>query len=94
MQEGREVFCKSFDWKLKESDARDAFSKFGTIENLHLPLNADGSHRGYFFVAYSSKVRESFPFVLYLRIVRSNGFYRKKQRPPSLWTSKPSEDVN
>jgi RNA recognition motif-containing protein len=56
MQEGRELFCKGFDWKLKESDARDAFSKFGTIENLHLPLNADGSHRGYFFVAYTSKV--------------------------------------
>ncbi|KAI2792867.1 hypothetical protein POX_b02910 [Penicillium oxalicum] len=55
MHEGRELFCKGFDWKLREADARDAFSKFGSIENLHLPLNADGSHRGYFFVAYSTK---------------------------------------
>ncbi|KAJ5492968.1 hypothetical protein N7539_001714 [Penicillium diatomitis] len=55
MHEGRELFCKGFDWKLGEADARDAFSKFGSIENLHLPLNADGSHRGYFFVAYSTK---------------------------------------
>jgi RNA recognition motif-containing protein len=62
MQEGRELFCRGFDWKLKESDAREAFSRFGTIENLHLPLNADGSHRGYFFVAYSSKVCASFQF--------------------------------
>lgn len=82
MQEGREIFCKGFDWKLKESDARDAFSKFGTIENLHLPLNADGSHRGFFFVAYASKVCGSlwisvhfgiYEFILTNSIGRSRG---------------------
>jgi RNA recognition motif-containing protein len=79
LHEGREIFCKSFDWKLKESDARDAFSKFGTIENLHLPLNADGSHRGYFFVAYSSKVCVYLhKFVRTLVLVDSNKFLQEE----------------
>lgn len=56
MQEGREVFCKNLDFKVKEKEIRDAFSKFGTVENLAIPANVDGRRRGYFFVTFSSKV--------------------------------------
>lgn len=56
MREGREIFCKNVDFKLSEKDVREAFSKFGTIENLHMPLNVDGSRRGFCFVTFSSKV--------------------------------------
>lgn len=56
MQEGREIFCKNVDFKLSEKDVREAFSKFGTVENLHMPLNVDGSRRGFCFVTFSSKV--------------------------------------
>lgn len=56
MQEGREIFCKNLDFKVKEKEIRDAFSKFGTVENLAIPANVDGRRRGYFFVTFSSKV--------------------------------------
>ncbi|KAJ5692946.1 hypothetical protein N7462_002369 [Penicillium macrosclerotiorum] len=54
-QEGREIFCKNLDWKMKEVDIRAVFSKFGTIEKMHIPTNTDGAHRGFFFVTFSSK---------------------------------------
>lgn len=56
MQEGREIFCKNLDFKVKEKDIRQAFAKFGTIENLAIPQNVDGRRKGYFFVSYSTRV--------------------------------------
>jgi RNA recognition motif-containing protein len=55
MQEGREIFCKNVDFKLGEKDVREAFTKFGTIEKFHMPVNVDGSRRGFCFLTFSTK---------------------------------------
>lgn len=56
MQEGREIFCKNLDFRVKDNEIRDVFSKFGTVENLAIPTNVDGRRKGFFFVTFSSKV--------------------------------------
>lgn len=56
LQEGREIFCKNLDYNVKDKKIMDVFSKFGTIENLHIPLNVDGRNKGFCFVTFSSKV--------------------------------------
>lgn len=64
LQEGRELFCRNLDFKVKKEQIRDVFSKFGTIENLAIPENVDGSRKGFFFVTFSSKVRFKDSFAL------------------------------
>ncbi|KAJ5647923.1 hypothetical protein N7490_004295 [Penicillium lividum] len=53
-EEGREVFCTSLSFKLKEKDLEKAFSKYGTVESVTLPSN-DRGLKGYGFVVFSTK---------------------------------------
>ncbi|KAJ6166994.1 hypothetical protein N7470_002441 [Penicillium chermesinum] len=55
LAEGREIFCKNLDWKVKEEDVSNAFSKFGTVEHVVIPKMADGRSKGICFVTFSSK---------------------------------------
>ncbi|KAJ5735259.1 uncharacterized protein N7483_000384 [Penicillium malachiteum] len=52
--EKREIFCANLNFKLTADDIRKEFSRFGTIENVHLPENVDGSRRGFGFVVFST----------------------------------------
>lgn len=55
MAEGREIFCRNLDFKLKDEDITQAFSKFGTVENVNIPRLADGRSKGFCFVTFSNK---------------------------------------
>ncbi|RPA77384.1 hypothetical protein BJ508DRAFT_378905 [Ascobolus immersus RN42] len=55
--EGREVFIRNIDFKVREDDIRAAFEKFGTIERINLPAAGPkkGTHKGFGFVVFSKK---------------------------------------
>lgn len=55
MMEGREIFCRNLDFRLKDQDIAQAFSKFGTVENVNIPRLPDGRSKGFCFVTFSSK---------------------------------------
>lgn len=75
MQEGREIFCKNLDFKVSENDIRQAFAKFGKVENLAIPQTVDGRRKGYFFVTYSNKVRSD----LRVQSSQTDHLYRMKR---------------
>lgn len=53
--EGREVYVWHLNFKVKEREINDAFSQFGTIERIKLPLKGHGNNRGYCFVNFKTK---------------------------------------
>ncbi|KAH3947521.1 hypothetical protein HBH70_147180 [Parastagonospora nodorum] len=53
--EGREVYVWHLNFKVKEREINDAFSRFGTIERIKLPLKGHGNNRGYCFVNFKTK---------------------------------------
>lgn len=55
MEEGREVFVGQYDYKATESDAEGLFGTYGSIEEVRIPRDMDGSSKGIAFVAFSTK---------------------------------------
>ncbi|KAF1919133.1 hypothetical protein BDU57DRAFT_512038 [Ampelomyces quisqualis] len=55
INEGREVYIWHLNFKVKEREINDAFSRFGTIERIKMPLKGQGNNRGYCFVNYKTK---------------------------------------
>jgi RNA recognition motif-containing protein len=55
------VFVSNLDFKVNEQQIRDAFEKFGKIDDLRLVRNYKGLSKGYCYVEYSSieSVREA-----------------------------------
>lgn len=56
MYEGREVHVSNIDFKAKEEDVKEVFSKYGTVELVRIPKKADGGSKGFGYVVFSSKV--------------------------------------
>lgn len=54
--EGREIHVSNIDFAASESDLKEAFSKYGTVELVRLPTKVNGDHRGFGFVVFSSSV--------------------------------------
>lgn len=55
MKEGREIYCRNLDFKQEENDIEELFLRFGTVENVYMPRQADGRPRGFCFVIFSTK---------------------------------------
>ncbi|KAH9859825.1 hypothetical protein IAQ61_011607 [Plenodomus lingam] len=54
--EGREVYIWHLNFKVKERDVEEAFSKFGKIERIKVPIvKSSGNNKGYCYVVYESK---------------------------------------
>jgi RNA recognition motif-containing protein len=53
--EGREVYVWHINFKTKEREINEAFSRFGTIERVKMPLAGSGNNKGYCFVNYKTK---------------------------------------
>ena len=51
--EGRKVFLGGLPFEAKEDDIRQDFAKFGDIEDVHLPQDGTGRHKGFAFVTFS-----------------------------------------
>ncbi|KAB8576176.1 hypothetical protein FH972_025704 [Carpinus fangiana] len=54
-EESREIFVGSLDYATTEADLRGLFDKFGTVEEVRIPRNMDGSGKGFGFVAFATK---------------------------------------
>lgn len=57
MHEGRELYIANVDWSATKRELKNAFSPFGNVENVRIPLKVDGKSRGIAYVVYSDKVR-------------------------------------
>jgi RNA recognition motif-containing protein len=53
--EGREVYIWHLNFKVKKGEIKEAFSKYGTIENIKIPTMKNGNNKGFCYVIYSSK---------------------------------------
>ncbi|KAL5116902.1 Splicing factor [Pleosporales sp. CAS-2024a] len=53
--EGREVYVWHLNFKVKEREINDTFSRFGLIERIKLPLIRSGNNKGFCFVTFKSK---------------------------------------
>lgn len=54
--EGREVYIWNLNFKAKQNEIHDVFSKFGKISRIKLPtIAANGNNRGFGYVVYESK---------------------------------------
>ncbi|CAN9261723.1 unnamed protein product [Alternaria alternata] len=54
--EGREVYIWHLNFKVKEREIRDVFSKFGKIERTKCPtIRSTGNNRGFCYVVYETK---------------------------------------
>lgn len=62
VHEGREIHVSNIHYNASESDLKEAFSKYGTVELVRLPTKVNGEHRGFGFVVFSSSVRTYYTF--------------------------------
>lgn len=54
--EGREVYIWHLNFKVKDREIKEAFSKFGKIERTKVPIvKSTGNNKGYCYVVYESK---------------------------------------
>jgi RNA recognition motif-containing protein len=56
VEEGREVHVSNLDYKASETDLKELFSAFGTVEQARIPTKANGGSRGFGFVVFDNKV--------------------------------------
>jgi squamous cell carcinoma antigen recognized by T-cells 3 len=57
MYEEREIHVSNVHFQASESDLKELFAKYGTIETVRIPRKVNGDHRGFGFIIFSSKVR-------------------------------------
>ncbi|OAL52873.1 hypothetical protein IQ07DRAFT_344670 [Pyrenochaeta sp. DS3sAY3a] len=53
--QGREIYIWNLNWKIKQAEIVEAFSKFGQIERSNCPTKYGGNNRGYCYVVYEDK---------------------------------------
>ncbi|KAK4087903.1 hypothetical protein Purlil1_7661 [Purpureocillium lilacinum] len=53
--EGREVHISNLDKALSEQDIRQAFSQYGTILRVNIPMTLAGKNRGFAYLDYETK---------------------------------------
>lgn len=56
IEEGREIHVTNFPWKTTEGDLVELFTAYGNVESARIPTKADGSSKGFGFVAFTTKV--------------------------------------
>lgn len=56
MYEGRELYLANLDWNATKKEIKQAFSKYGNVENVRIPTKVDGSSKGIGYVVFSNKV--------------------------------------
>ena len=50
--EGRKLFIGGLPFEAKQDEIRRTFGKFGDVEDVNLPLDHSGRHKGFCFVTY------------------------------------------
>ncbi|KAF2260945.1 hypothetical protein CC78DRAFT_522691 [Lojkania enalia] len=53
--EGREIYIWHMNFKVKKHEVKEAFAKFGKIENVRIPTLPNGNNKGYCYVIYEDK---------------------------------------
>lgn len=54
--DGREVFVRGLNFKIKQTEVEEAFKTFGEIEKMRMPtLKGNGNNKGICFIDYKSK---------------------------------------
>ena len=56
MHEGRELYVANVDWSATQSEVEEAFSKFGEVERVRIPVKVGGGSKGVAFVTFKTKV--------------------------------------
>ena len=56
MHEGRELYVANVDWSATKKEVKDAFSRFGKVEGVRIPLKVGGGSKGIAFVVFEEKV--------------------------------------
>ena len=56
MHEGRELYIANVDWSATKSEVKEAFSRFGEVENVRIPTKVGGGSKGIAFVIFGDKV--------------------------------------
>ena len=70
LEEGRELYVRNIHWSASEEDVEQLFSKYGSIEAVRIPRNAEGKSKGFGFVVFSSQVSESSTLSLNILLTR------------------------
>ncbi|KAL4808773.1 hypothetical protein BDV18DRAFT_151057 [Aspergillus unguis] len=65
VHEGREIHVSNVNWKAKESDLEELFSRFGTVELVRIPRKVDGGSKGFGYVVFSTKEEATAALVLH-----------------------------
>ena len=58
MHEGRELYIANVDWSATKQEVKEAFSRFGEVENVRIPLKVGGGSKGIAFVIFADKVSD------------------------------------
>ncbi|KAF2790477.1 hypothetical protein K505DRAFT_327550 [Melanomma pulvis-pyrius CBS 109.77] len=53
--EGREVYVWHLNFKVKQAEIKETFSRFGKIENVKIPTMKNGNNKGFCYVIYATK---------------------------------------
>lgn len=56
MHEGRELYLANVDWNATEAEINEAFSIFGEVETVRIPIKVGGASKGIAFVVFATKV--------------------------------------
>lgn len=56
MHEGRELYIANVDWSATKQEVKEAFSRFGEVENVRIPLKVGGGSKGIAFVIFADRV--------------------------------------
>lgn len=56
MHEGRELYIANVDWSATKQEVKAAFSPFGAVENVRIPMKVGGQSKGIAFVVFEDKV--------------------------------------
>lgn len=58
MHEGRELYIANVDWSATKQEVKEAFSRFGEVENVRIPLKVGGGSKGIAFVIFAGQVSD------------------------------------
>ncbi|KAL6709268.1 Splicing factor [Coniothyrium glycines] len=53
--EGREVYVWNLNFKIKQKELKETFSKFGKIDRIKLPTIKTGNNKGFGYIVYDTK---------------------------------------
>ena len=82
MHEGRELYIANVDWSATKDEVKEAFSRFGQVENVRIPTKIGGASKGIAFVIFEEQVSWFADCTLLVRKTYLTMPNRKQPRKP------------